>query len=791
MSEASILSDLKNLSSKDSNSKWIAVNNLGKYLRTNPTSDFRSKMIVKSFLSMVKDPDDKIREEILSILFDIISEKQRLEPLVRGSLTDSNPGIRSLALEWLSEQNHRALKTQAIRALNDSSDIVRKTAIDIIVKHKIEGVEQQLLKLLELEKGGVRRTVIYALGKLKTAQAISTLVDIMRNPNFDDWTRNQASSALDHMGGTDLIIPFIENLSDENDYVRETAASFLSKNTQDIASVVLSSARLDLIALLHYGTESTKQNFSDIVTTLTRQMDFAIQDIRTKITNKDQFNYSELATEYQTTEKAIKILIEKLLEIRAFPLADGTYLTESGLKKNLAIELENNNSLNLLVLSKKKPYKQIQPSILSEITSSIPSIYQVSQNLFLIEKFYSKILSDFEHSGLIDLPFIHEEIKQPIETIKNELVPVLDPSKEGWFNSKDEYLTLRFLQNLISDQINKNHIISLPKFLTEIGNPKIDFSVLKGIIDTQFTGNWLDDIHVFIEKEEFEKIKQDSTRIDEERLSELLIAINMDFSRFLSSLSSLIPIHTFQTKDKKLVSLESLHPQLQQEILGRRYINLTEFLKQSKLDKTPSVKPAILDFITQEFSGRTNPEATYFFTEELIESIRNEVNTQFRINFNVLGFKLDLPIDILTIVINKILFLRGFINTIGEFVTEKGIEQEINGILEYREEFPLQELFEILEITDNAKKKQIVLEFITENKDLIVTKDEKILTQKMAMNHVISYIKHPNQQVKERLGWNEISIATNLPSNIVRLIIESLVQNNLLPGKVHENGYHP
>lgn len=790
MSEATILSDLKNLSSKDSNSKWIAVNNLGKYLRTNPTSDFRSKMIVKSFLSMVKDPDDKIREEILSILFDVISEKQKLEPLVRGSLTDQNPGIRSLALEWLSEQNHPALKAQAIRALSDNSDIVRKTAIDIIVKHKIEGVEQQLLKLLELEKGGVRRAVIYALGKLKTAQAIGTLVDIMRNPKFDDWTRNQASSALDHMGGNELIIPFIENLSDENDYVRETAASFLGKNAQDIVSVVLSSGRLDLIALLHYGTETTKQNFTDVVTTLTKQMDFAIQDIRTKITNKDQYHYSELATEYQTTEKAIKILIEKLLEIRAFPLADGTYLTELGLKKKLAAQLENNNSLNLLVLRETEPYKQIQPEILSEIASSIPLAYQVNQNLFLAEKVYSKILSEFEHSGFIDLPIIHEEVKQPIDTIKSELIPVLDPSKEGWFNSKNEYFTLKFLQNLILDQINKNHIISLPKFLTEIGDPKIDFSVLRKIIDSQFTGNWLDDVHVFIENEEFQKIKQDSTRIDEERLSELLTAINMDFSRFLRSISNLIPIHTFQTRDKKLISLESLHPQLQQEILGRRFINLDEFLRQNRLDKiTSTVRPAILDYITQEFSGRTDPEATYFFTEDLIESIRNEVNTQLRINFNVLGFKLDIPIDILAVIINKILFVRGFINTIGEFVTEKGIDQEISGILEYREEFPLQELFEILEIMDDNKKKQIVLEYIIENKDLLVSKDERILTQKMAMNKVVSFIKHPNQQVKERLSWNEISLATNIPSNNIKLIIDSLVLNNLLPGTVNENGY--
>jgi len=363
---------------------------------------------------------------------------------------------------------------------------------------------------------------------------------------------------------------------------------------------------------------------------------------------------------------------------------------------------------------------------------------------------------------------------------------------EGWYNSTDDYLTLKFLQNQISEKINKNRIISLENFIAEIGDPKVDFSVLRDVIDSQFIGTWLDDIHVFIEKEVFQGIKQDSTRIDEARLGDLLSAINLDFSRFLESLSKVIQIHTFQTRDKKLISLESLHPLLQQEILGKRYVDLENFLKLNKLDKSTSIiKPAILDYITQEFSGRTDPEVEYFFTEELISNIKGEVETQNRINFDVLGFKLDLPIDLLVIIINRILFVRGFVNTIGEFVTEKGIEQEISGILEYREEFPLQELFEILEILNHSKNKQVVLDYITENKNLLVSNDERILTQKYAINSIISFIKQPTQQVKELLSWNEISNATNISSNNIRLIIESLVQNNLLPGTVHENGYHP
>ena len=50
MSEESVLIDLKNLKSPDPDMKWTAINNLSKYLKSNP-ADFRFRMILKSFLN--------------------------------------------------------------------------------------------------------------------------------------------------------------------------------------------------------------------------------------------------------------------------------------------------------------------------------------------------------------------------------------------------------------------------------------------------------------------------------------------------------------------------------------------------------------------------------------------------------------------------------------------------------------------------------------------------------------------------------------------------------------------
>ncbi|MHA1942339.1 MAG: HEAT repeat domain-containing protein, partial [Candidatus Hodarchaeales archaeon] len=147
-----VIWDLKDIKSKDPDVKWEAVNNLSKYLEE--TQDFRSKMIIKSFLSMINDPMDNVRETVYSTLIRHLSDKPRLETILLKGTKDKSPGIRSLSLEWLNANNHSSIDSQTISALQDSSEAVRKIAIDIVVQRNIPGVEKRLLELLKQEKGG-------------------------------------------------------------------------------------------------------------------------------------------------------------------------------------------------------------------------------------------------------------------------------------------------------------------------------------------------------------------------------------------------------------------------------------------------------------------------------------------------------------------------------------------------------------------------------------------------------------------------------------------------------------
>ena len=63
-----MISDIRDLKSKNIDIKWSAINNLKNYLHSHPPTDFRSRMIIKSLLGMIKDPDSKIREAILVTL---------------------------------------------------------------------------------------------------------------------------------------------------------------------------------------------------------------------------------------------------------------------------------------------------------------------------------------------------------------------------------------------------------------------------------------------------------------------------------------------------------------------------------------------------------------------------------------------------------------------------------------------------------------------------------------------------------------------------------------------------
>ncbi len=786
LSEESVLNDLKDLKSKNLDLKWNAANNLRKFLMSNPT-DFRYRMIVKSFLSMVYDPNEKIREIAITTLLDVVPDPQKLEPLLISALKDTSPGIRSLALENLGKYNHNNLKTYTLNGLHDESDVVKKTALEIVVKYQFQGVENELLQLLDSEKGGLRRTVIYALGKLKTAQAINTLIRIMRNPDFDDLTRNQAGSALEHMGGKEIIAPFIENLAESNDYVRESASAFLKSKESEVYSVISSSGRLDYIGLLQYGTESTKQNFDVIVDRLQDHLSFAIQDLRVKLSRQDEIDIQELASNFYTTTFAVKILIEKILKLWILEISEDKYITENGLIKLLIKELYDEKLIIFENLQKKDPFQQVPPDFLKQKLISIQEIQYIEPGIYLNKELFLKYSSELKTIGIFDISLLAEELNQEIGFLKKNIVPALDQTTKGWYNSKNQYFTFNYLKSHIKDYIQQYKAISIENYLKKIGNPSIDPNLIKEIIRENFEGKWLSDINVFIEMTEYQKIAENSIRIDEERLNHLIASIGIEFPIFLQNLQKVLDIKTFKTKSDQLVSLESLTPLLEQKILEKGFLNITKLMAELKLDI--SVKSIILEYLTQKFSGKSNLSKTYFFTENLLNKVKLEIEKLQRFNYNVLSFKIEVPTDILHIIIEEVLLIRGIKSSLGEFITLKGIEKELQDILSHKEEFSIQELYEILEIEKEKETIGIIRDIIIQN-NLWMSRDASlVLTHKRAFGKVLTFLKNPSNKSKGRISWNEISLETNVSEENIKPILESLIQNNLLVGRLDKKGF--
>ncbi|MFW9778853.1 MAG: HEAT repeat domain-containing protein [Candidatus Heimdallarchaeota archaeon] len=797
MSESSVVTDLRNLKAKNHEVRLSAVINLRRFLESSP-EEFRERMVRKSLQTLTKDGNDQVREAAIITLIGTARETPKLvAPLVFSILSDPqdpNPGIRSYALEWLSEKGHSKLPDFTIKALKDPNKAVLNTALNIVVKHQIKGVEPILLRLLETETGGLRRTVIYALGKLKTPRAIGALIEIMRNPEFDDLTRNQASSALEHMEeklSPEVTISFIENLTDSNEYVRETAAAFLKKSESEIIKTVIEQGKLDLLALLHLGTRNTKQNFDSAVSALQNQMSFAIEDFRSRVSNKSQFHYSELANEFQLTELTIKILIEDMLKLQLYPLSDGTIFTENGLKKLIKAEFEQFDVIQLPILLQRSPFDQIGKDILETVVSEISGTNRLSPEIYITEALLSEISDDIQNKGYFSLLDLSKRTNVSPERIREVILPKIYDPTDGWLNSEEVFLTRRFVREKWRMNLAQYKIQGFNKFIQELGNPQIEFREFVDFINGVHPGRWLEGLQVFIDLSELAKIEHDINNLGETEVQHLLPVIGIDFSDFLDSLVKSIKLQVFRVDSGKVTSIKNVLDLVKDHYDKHGYLHLEQFIQESGFSRlSTEIKRQISEFLLQEYVSRQDKDGRYYIEESLLTRVQNEISTHPRINFDVLAFKLELPDSILRIIVHEVLQLSGITNSVGEFITERGILQEINGILEYRQELALAELGEILDLDLGQSQLDLFHKLIDKNEKLVRTSDERILTLKNAAGRVLYFINRPEQQAKKIIRWGDFS-TLNIPPDLIRRMVTSMVQNNMLPGSLNKSGYHP
>ncbi|MHA1206775.1 MAG: hypothetical protein ACTSSO_04310, partial [Candidatus Hodarchaeales archaeon] len=116
-------------------------------------------------------------------------------------------------------------------------------------------------------------------------------------------------------------------------------------------------------------------------------------------------------------------------------------------------------------------------------------------------------------------------------------------------------------------------------------------------------------------------------------------------------------------------------------------------------------------------------DAEYFFLNSFLDMIQQECEKEARINFNVLAFKLNITGELLQLVILKILGIRGINNNLGEFITFKKVESEYKEVFSNNDNILLQTLVEILEIENNKREIEKLIEKIREKPDLYLSED--------------------------------------------------------------------
>ena len=541
---------------------------------------------------------------------------------------------------------------------------------------------------------------------------------------------------------------------------------------------------------MQYAADTTKQDFAHVIQTLLQQMVMTTQTLTAQLKEKDEIILTDLSQELGTPEEIANIILKQFLDLKLFPQPDNRYFTEKGIRNLLINKFNEKNSLLMTEIMKNKPFDELDQTTISALLSEISSYHLVNQELYVLNEYYTNLSNNFQASGLLPLNSIANELEQPFDVIKQEFINAIIPSDDGWMNERKEYLTTKFVYEQSREFIVQNHILELSQFLQHLGKPKIDHATLRQIINSHSQGKWFDDINVFLTIEEFREIEENAIRIDEERVSHLLAPINLDFPKFLETLQKLLEIQTFKTKSGQLISLESLFPEIDQEVEERKFLAISEYCSKNNLDD--SVKSIILSRLEEKFRGQVDHNKHYFFDERLLTEIKGELEKQTRINYNVFSFRLDLTPELLRMIISDILDIRGFHNNLDEFITIDGAIKEYKELTTHNVEFPIVTLYEILEIVNNKQATQTILGILRADTELKISTDEtKIFTKQRAIDKIIRFSKNPITRSKESISLSEISQELGLSQSDIEEIITTLVNDNQVSGKLQNKNYYP
>jgi len=150
--------------------------------------------------------------------------KERISA-IRG-LSSEDKTIQNLSLRFLNAEGKDRMEV-LIEVLKDEDSDVRRSAVYAIGKLKDPTVGELLIEALKDKESKVRQSAARALGEIKVPRAVEPLIAALQDKDCD--VRLEATEGLAKIKDPRAVEPLIKALKDENWNVRWSAAKALEK----------------------------------------------------------------------------------------------------------------------------------------------------------------------------------------------------------------------------------------------------------------------------------------------------------------------------------------------------------------------------------------------------------------------------------------------------------------------------------------------------------------------------------------------------------------------------------
>jgi HEAT repeat protein len=272
-------------------------------------------------------------------------------------LNDRNNQVRKHAVQALGEIKDARAVESLIQVFTDSDVDVLGDAVSALEKIGIASVES-LIKALKDRDSQIRKLAVVALGEIRDARAVEPLIQVLSDN--DSNVRGEAADALSKISDIRAVEPLIQVLSDNDSNVRGEAADALSKISDTRA----------VEPLIHV--------LSDNDSNVRCKAALALGEIRDAKASKPLIHALLHDTDSEVRKNAAMALGDIRDPKTSEPLIQAFTDTDYQVRKNAAISLEkikvegimNSAAIEILMQSLKNDDRQIQGSAVRVLTNT-------------------------------------------------------------------------------------------------------------------------------------------------------------------------------------------------------------------------------------------------------------------------------------------------------------------------------------------------------------------------------------------------------------------------------------